>query len=65
MHILFDRFQTSDGISRDEKGVVNNLGTDDEELSITGSYSYTDKEGKTHQVTFIADKNGFRPTVVS
>ncbi|KAJ9574182.1 hypothetical protein L9F63_008438, partial [Diploptera punctata] len=46
---LFDdqiKYETSNGIKREEKGVVKNAGTADEALSVQGSYSYTGPDGK-------------------
>lgn len=56
------RFETSDGISRDENGYVKN-GKDPENiiLVVTGSYSYQGPDGILYTVSYIADENGFRP----
>ncbi len=32
-------------------------------LVISGEYSYKDPQGKTHMVSYVADKNGFRPII--
>jgi len=55
------RYETSDGISRQEEAVVNNLGSDNESIAIKGSYSWTDTDGVVHTINFIADENGFQP----
>lgn len=55
-------YKTSDGSSREEVGMIINPGTEQEELVVMGSYSYT--EGDIETVTmYTADKNGYRPRV--
>lgn len=58
---IYCRYETSDGISRKEKAVLNNIGTDNEALSVQGEYSYIGDDGQTYKLTFVADENGFRP----
>nr|AHB86904.1 cuticular protein [Nilaparvata lugens] len=53
-------YETGDGMTRQESGVMNNRGTPDEAPSVTGSYSYTDPEGRLIKVNYVADANGFR-----
>lgn len=55
------RYETSDGQTREEQGVLKNPGTDNEALSVTGSYSYLGPDGVIYSVRYIADENGFRP----
>ncbi|KAF5297791.1 hypothetical protein FQA39_LY11940 [Lamprigera yunnana] len=54
-------FETSNGISRDEKGTFKNAGTENEAMEIQGQSSYTDNTGKKVSMTFVADENGYRP----
>lgn len=49
------------GIQAQESGHLNNVGTNQEALEARGSYSYTDKDGNTFQVSYIANENGFQP----
>ncbi|KAI8126467.1 Larval cuticle protein 8 [Lucilia cuprina] len=53
--------ETSDGKSAQEEGHLENAGTDDEAISVRGSYSYIGDDGQTYQVNYIADRNGFQP----
>ncbi|RZF33374.1 hypothetical protein LSTR_LSTR011908 [Laodelphax striatellus] len=53
-------YETGDGMTRQETGVMNNRGTPDEAPSVTGSYSYTDPDGRLIRVNYVADANGFR-----
>ncbi|XP_075971124.1 endocuticle structural glycoprotein ABD-5-like [Anticarsia gemmatalis] len=53
-------FETSNGISREEIGHLENVGQEDEHLVVEGSYTYTDVEGKLVVVRYTADKNGYR-----
>ncbi|XP_065361345.1 larval cuticle protein 65Ag1-like [Calliphora vicina] len=53
--------QTSDGKTAEEQGHLENAGTEDEAISVRGSYSYIGDDGQTYQVNYIADRNGFQP----
>nr|AAU94927.1 larval cuticle protein 8.7 [Apriona germarii] len=53
--------ETSDGLNRVEQGVVNNLGSENESLRVTGSISWVDLEGTPYKLDFVADENGFQP----
>lgn len=53
-------FETSDGISKQETGELINVGTDEEAIVVRGQYSYV-FEGKTYNVNYVADVNGFQP----
>jgi hypothetical protein len=55
-------FETSDGTSRDESAVVNNLGSENEEIVVRGSFTFLGDDGQTYTVTYVADKNGFQPS---
>ncbi|CAH2237011.1 endocuticle structural protein SgAbd-6-like [Pararge aegeria] len=54
-------FETSDGTSRQEQGEYKN-DTDQQGLSVKGSYKYVAPDGQQISVTFIADKNGYQPS---
>lgn len=54
-------FETSDGISQQEQGQLVNQGSENEAISVRGSYSYTGPDGVVYTVTYIADENGFQP----
>lgn len=54
-------YETSDGISREEEGQLQNAGSENEAIVVRGSYSYKDPSGKEITVNFVADENGFRP----
>ncbi|XP_055912845.1 larval cuticle protein 65Ag1-like [Eupeodes corollae] len=53
--------ETSDGKSASEQGVLKNVGSENEAISVQGQYSYVGPDGVTYQVTYIADENGFQP----
>lgn len=57
------QFQTSDGISRNEEGVLKNVGTDNEALEVKGKYTYKAPDGKDVTVEFVANENGYQPRV--
>ncbi|XP_055695426.1 endocuticle structural glycoprotein SgAbd-8-like [Lutzomyia longipalpis] len=54
-------YATGNGIMHQEQGHVNNLGTEQSEQVVSGSYSYTGDDGKTYSVSYRADSNGFQP----
>ncbi|XP_045446486.1 endocuticle structural glycoprotein ABD-5-like [Melitaea cinxia] len=56
-------FETSDGTSRQEQGEYKN-DTEQQGLSVKGSYQYVAPDGQKISVTFVADKNGYQPTEV-
>ncbi|XP_013177824.1 PREDICTED: endocuticle structural glycoprotein SgAbd-5-like [Papilio xuthus] len=53
------RFETSNGILREETGRRINIGQMDEHVVVQGFYSYNDTEGVLHSVHYKADTNGF------
>nr|CAD7568042.1 unnamed protein product [Timema californicum] len=55
------RYESGDGSSRQENGVINNPGTQVEAAAVTGSYSYIAPDGTPITVNYIADENGFQP----
>lgn len=61
LHDFYCRYETSDGVSRKESAVVNNLGSDNEELAVTGEITWTAPDGQVITLKYIADKNGFQP----
>ncbi|KAL5293247.1 hypothetical protein ACFFRR_011794 [Megaselia abdita] len=54
-------FATSDGTSHQAEGHATNVGSENEGISVKGSYSWVDETGHTHTVNYIADENGFQP----
>lgn len=54
-------YETSDGSEKDEVGEIRNAGTDEESIAVTGHYSYVGDDGKTYDVKYTADENGFQP----
>ncbi|XP_077261399.1 flexible cuticle protein 12-like [Temnothorax americanus] len=54
-------YETGNGIQAQEEGHLNNVGTDSEALEAHGSFSYTDADGQTYQISYVANENGFQP----
>ncbi|KAF5298352.1 hypothetical protein FQR65_LT01130 [Abscondita terminalis] len=54
-------FETSNGITRQEEGKVDNPQAEDANLRVTGGFSFPLPDGKTLKLTFTADENGYRP----
>lgn len=52
----------SDGTSRQEQGDYKN-DTEQQGLSVKGSYKYVAPDGQHIAVTYLADKNGYQPKV--
>lgn len=61
---FFVRYETSDGQTREEMGVIMNPGMPNEELVTVGSYSFNTDDGGMLMVMYTADKNGYRPKVL-
>ncbi|XP_067000849.2 endocuticle structural protein SgAbd-6-like [Anabrus simplex] len=53
-------FRTSNGIVRDESGVLRDEGTPEEAQEVTGSYSWIDTDGVNYGVKYTGNKNGFK-----
>jgi len=53
--------ETSDGTKHEQSGYLKNVGTEDEGISISGSYSYYAPEGELISLKYLADENGFQP----
>ncbi|XP_037818453.1 larval cuticle protein 65Ag1-like [Lucilia sericata] len=54
-------YETSDGSSADAVGSLKNVGTEEEALSVKGSFKYIGDDGATYEVKYTADENGFQP----
>ncbi|KAH8375369.1 hypothetical protein KR200_011489 [Drosophila serrata] len=54
-------YEGGDQSMRSEQGVIENAGTEDEALEVSGMYSYIDADGNTVVVNYTAGKNGFVP----
>ncbi|XP_030746751.1 flexible cuticle protein 12-like [Sitophilus oryzae] len=54
-------YETSNGISQQEQGTLQNAGSENEVMQVRGSFSYTGPDGVVYTVTYIADENGFQP----
>ncbi|XP_043649821.1 larval cuticle protein 65Ag1-like [Drosophila teissieri] len=53
--------ETSDGTSKNEEGVLKNVGSEQEAIAVHGEYNYVAPDGQTIRVTYVADENGFQP----
>ncbi|XP_026466710.1 endocuticle structural glycoprotein ABD-5-like [Ctenocephalides felis] len=51
---------TSDGTSRQEQAELKNVGTENEALSVRGSYTFVGDDGQQYTVNFVADENGYQ-----
>lgn len=58
---LFFSYELSDGTSRQEEAQLQNVGTENEAISVRGSYTWVAPDGQQYTVNFVADENGFRP----
>jgi hypothetical protein len=56
------RFESSDGIQRDEIVQQRQITPLASGSVMRGSYSYYGDDGKLYSVTYIADENGFQPS---
>lgn len=59
---LFFSYETGNGISAEEQGFLKNAGQPEQEAQVAqGQYQYTNPEGETVQISYVADENGFQP----
>lgn len=54
-------YETSDGVSRSETGVLKDAGTEDVSLSVQGTVKWIAADGQVYTLNYIADENGFQP----
>ncbi|CAG9769056.1 unnamed protein product [Ceutorhynchus assimilis] len=53
-------FQTGDGTRQEQQGQPKQIGQETA-IVLQGAASWKDNEGKDHQLTYIADENGYQP----
>jgi len=54
-------YQTGNGIQAQEQGEVVRISPTEDALHVQGSFSYSDHDGKSYGLGYIADENGFQP----
>ncbi len=59
--LLLFRFQTSDGVTREESGTQKQNGGAEPANEITGQVSWTSPEGELITLNYVANENGFQP----
>ncbi|KAK3924536.1 Endocuticle structural glycoprotein SgAbd-3 [Frankliniella fusca] len=55
------RFETEDGVRRQEVGQLRQLGGQDVAEVVQGQVQYSDREGNQFDLRFTADENGYHP----
>ncbi|KAJ8732077.1 hypothetical protein PYW08_014807 [Mythimna loreyi] len=58
-------YDLSDQSSRSEEGELKNAGTKNEFVAVRGSFSWMDPDGVLRNVNYIADENGYQPSIDS
>ncbi|KAF7286181.1 hypothetical protein GWI33_007141 [Rhynchophorus ferrugineus] len=53
-------YQSGDGTAQQQSGQLKQIGEEAGE-AVQGSASWTDPEGGSHQLTYVADENGYQP----
>jgi len=48
-------------VSRTEDAELKNQGSENESISVKGSFSYPSPDGEIITINFIADENGYQP----
>ncbi|XP_014485722.1 PREDICTED: endocuticle structural protein SgAbd-6-like [Dinoponera quadriceps] len=56
-------YEQSDGQKREETAELKNEGTDNEAMSVVGSFSFIAPDGHTYRVDYTADETGFHPSI--
>ncbi|KAJ8732700.1 hypothetical protein PYW07_015299 [Mythimna separata] len=58
-------YDQSDSSSRNEEGELKNAETDNAFVAVKGSYSWMDPDGVYHTINYVADENGYHPSIES
>ncbi|XP_066151881.1 larval cuticle protein 1-like [Euwallacea fornicatus] len=53
-------FETGDGVKQEQTGQPKQI-EQESPVVLQGSASWTDSEGNPHQLTYVADENGYQP----
>ncbi|XP_076256905.1 endocuticle structural glycoprotein SgAbd-1-like [Rhynchophorus ferrugineus] len=53
-------YESADGTAQQQSGQLKQVGEEAGE-AVSGSASYTDPEGNSHQLSYVADENGYQP----
>ncbi|KAI8428859.1 hypothetical protein MSG28_007505 [Choristoneura fumiferana] len=56
-------YEQSNGQKQQEQGELRNAGAENESIAVKGSYAWVGPDGVTYIVTYVADENGFQPTI--
>ncbi|KAH8366109.1 hypothetical protein KR093_009197, partial [Drosophila rubida] len=54
-------YETSDGAGHNAEANIKNAGTENEALSVRGSFKFFGEDGQEYIVNYVADENGFQP----
>ncbi|XP_049822113.1 endocuticle structural glycoprotein ABD-5-like [Aethina tumida] len=57
------QYYIDDGQQREESGVLQNAGSDNENLEVQGVFSYNLDDGRLYKVIYTAGADGFRPKI--
>ncbi|XP_066260175.1 endocuticle structural glycoprotein SgAbd-4-like [Euwallacea similis] len=55
-------YQSEDGTSQNQQGQLKEVGPEEAGEVVEGSASWVDPEGGAHQISYVADENGYRPS---
>lgn len=55
-------YETGNSIIADEKGELKNAGGEEPVIAVQGQFQYPSDDGRTIQLSYIADENGFQPS---
>nr|NP_001299568.1 endocuticle structural glycoprotein SgAbd-5-like precursor [Papilio xuthus]BAM18044.1 cuticular protein PxutCPR30 [Papilio xuthus] len=56
-------WELSDGSLHEEQGQLKNQGTENEGIAVQGRYAWVGPDGVNYIITYVADENGFQPTI--
>ncbi|XP_046389661.1 endocuticle structural glycoprotein ABD-5-like [Ischnura elegans] len=54
-------YEQSDGTAHQETGELKNAGSENEAMSVRGSFTFKGADGVVYTVNYVADENGFQP----
>ncbi|CAH2107393.1 unnamed protein product [Euphydryas editha] len=56
-------FEQTDGQRQEQQGELKNVGSENEHIAVTGSYSWVGPDGVSYRITYVADENGYQPEI--
>ncbi|TKX27790.1 endocuticle structural glycoprotein SgAbd-5-like [Spodoptera litura] len=56
-------FELTDGTGAEQQAELRNEGKEDESIAVKGSFAWVGPDGVLYRVIYVADDNGYQPTI--